>query len=256
VRLTVSLTLVALAACGGASDGGGGTTPNPPSTTYTGFLTADDGSSAGLALTFASAVAIRAGDAGLSAPVAATGTATLVGGGTISLSGSVEAGNFTATGRGLTLTGTLESGALNGRFTGPSGLGGGFAAAATSAAHPVYAFCGRYSGTLLEGGTESGNWHALVSGTDVIGDILPDGTSADAFLTGFLGTAAAGPSGTTAVTVDITAGDESLTADGTINAAKDALTGSYSKRFPGIAGQSSDGTFSPVSGNVRCQPSG
>jgi hypothetical protein len=172
-----------------------------------------------------------------------SGTATLVGGGTVTLSGSVDASSFTATGGGLTLTGTLESGALNGRFTGPSGLAGGFAAAAASAGHPVYAYCGRYSGTVVEGGTESGNWHALVSGTDVIGDILPDGTNADADLTGFLGTAAAGPAGTTTVTVDISAGDESLTADGSISAAKDALTGSYSKRFPGLAGQSSDGTF-------------
>jgi hypothetical protein len=103
----------------------------------------------------------------------------------------------------------------------------------------------------VEGGTESGNWHALVSGKDVGGNILPDGTAADFSLTGFLGTAAAGPNGTTSVTVDISAGDESLTADGTINAAKDALTGSYSKRFPGLTDQSSDGTFAGAGARGR-----
>jgi hypothetical protein len=238
------LTLLGLAACGGGSGGGGGTAPNPPSTTYSGFLTADDGSSAGLALTFASAVAIRSGEARLAAPVAVTGVATLVGGGTVNLSGSVDAGNFTATGGGLTLTGTLESGVINGRFTGPSGLGGGFAAVSTSASHPVYVFCGRYTGTLVEGGTESGNFHALVSGKDLVGDILPDGFTADGSLTGFLGAAAAQTDNSIKVSVDIVAGDESLTADGTINAAKDAVGGTYSKRFPGLAGQSSDGNFS------------
>lgn len=77
----------------------------------------------------------------------------------------------------------------------------------------------------------------------MVGGILPDGTTADAFLTGFLGTAAPGPEGTITVDVNISAGDESLTAQGAINAAKSAMAGSYSKRFPGVAGQSSDGTF-------------
>ena len=244
-RFTASFLLAALMACGGGGDGGGGGTgPNPASTTYTGFMTADDGSSAGLALTFASAVAIRGGQASLSAPVAVTGTASLVGGGSIALSGSVDAGDFTATGGGLTLTGSLSEGVLNGRFTGPGGVAGGFVAAAASSGHAVYAYCGRYTGTVVGSSeTESGNWHVLVSGKDVVGDIIPDGSAADASLTGFLGSAHAGPSGTTIVSVDIGAGEESLTADGVITADWQELSGTYSKRFSGLPDESSDGEF-------------
>lgn len=245
-----SFLLVALVACGGGGDGGGGGTgPNPASTTYTGFMTADDGSSAGLALIFASAVAIRPGEASLSAPVAVTGTASLVGGGSIALSGSIDAGDFTATGGGLTLTGSLSEGVLNGRFTGPGGVNGGFAAAAASAGHAVYAYCGTYSGTVVNStDTESGSWHAIVFGSDVVGDIIPDGTNADAFLTGFLGSAAPGPNSTTKVIVNISAGDESLTGDGSVSADWSTLGGTYSKRFSGLPDQSSDGEFS----GTRC----
>jgi hypothetical protein len=242
--LLAVLAIAGVTACGGGGgDGGGGSTgPSPASTTYTGFMTADDGSSAGLSLTFASAVSSR-GTANLSAPVAVTGTATLVGGGTISLSGSVDAGVFTATGGGLTLNGTLGQSVLNGRFSG-SGVNGGFAAAAASAGHEVYAFCGRYTGTVVNStDTESGGWHALVTGSEVVGDVIPDGTSADAFLTGFLGTASAGPGGTTKVTVNITVGSDSFTADGSVSAAKDQLTGNYSKNSVDFPALSSAGTF-------------
>jgi hypothetical protein len=241
--LVAAAALSGTTACGGGNDGGGGgTTPNPASTAYTGFLTADDGSSAGLALTFESAVAVRASS---SAPVAVTGVATLVGGGTISLAGSIDNGDFTAAGGGFSLIGSLGDGVLNGRFAGPGGVAGGFVAGATSAGHPVYAYCGRYSGTVVSStDTESGSWHAIVFGSTVVGDIIPDGASADAFLTGFLGSAAAGPSGTTAITVNLNAGDDRLTANGAINADKMTLSGTYSKRFPAVAGQSSDGDFS------------
>lgn len=245
-RFAASFLLAALAACGGGDGDGGGTGPNPASTTYSGFMTADDGSSAGLALTFASAVAVRASS---SAPVAVTGVATLVGGGTVSLAGSVDAGDFTATGGGLTLTGTISEGVLNGRFTGPGGVNGGFAAAAASAGHAVYAYCGSYGGTVINStDTESGSWHVIVFGSDVAGDIIPDGTNADAFLTGFLGSTAPGPSSTTKVIVNISAGDESLTADGSISADWSTLGGTYSKRFSGLPDQSSDGEFS----GTRC----
>jgi hypothetical protein len=239
------LALAGLAACGGGGGGGGGggTGPSPATTTYTGFITADDGSSGGLTLTFASAVSLREQGALLTTPVAATGTISVVGGGTINLTGSVDAGVFTATGGGLTLTGTLEQTELNGRFTGPGGVEGGFAAAGASPGHAVGAYCGTYTGNAVGGGTESGSWHFLVAGTHVIGDILPDGQPAGAYLTGFLGDAAVQGNGATTVSVNINAGGDGITADGSIDAAGTTVTGTYSTRFAGLGTLNSDGTF-------------
>jgi hypothetical protein len=244
--LAASLSILALAACGGGSDSGStGPTINP-SATYLGFLTADDGSSAGLSLTFAAPVSLHTASASLRAPVSVTGVVSVVGGGTINLTGSVDAGTFAATGGGLTLGGTLEKGVLNGRFTATGGVQGGFAAAASSASSPVSAFCGTYSGTDGNGGSDAGNFHVLVVGKEVVGDVIPAGTTADASLTGFLGTAAPGPNSTTAINVNISAGGETLTATGSINAAGTGLSGTYDRNVPGVPAWTSSGTFSGV----------
>jgi hypothetical protein len=244
-RITVGTLFAAVLACGG--DGGGGTGPSglAASTTYTGVVTATDGLTAGLTLTFASAVASRGAlpqQAGLAAAAAAavpaTGVVTLPGGGTVDLSGTLDNNTLTMSGGGYTLTGALSSGKFTGTFTGP-GASGVFTALASSNVTPAYAYCGSYASIITPGNIEeNGTFNAVVAGTVLsgvsvssLGDIVP-----------FTGTASPGTQGTTNISVNQTNAQGTIKGTGTITADYSTISGQYQASVVGEQA-TANGTF-------------
>lgn len=234
-----ALAIVGLA-CGG--DGGGnGPTTLAPSTTYRGIITANDGTTAGLVLTFNSAVNIRVmsdgGNAAVVVPV--TGVATVSGGGTVDLTGMLDGTALSMTGGGYALTGSLSRGQFTGTFTGPGGLSGSFAALSSTEDTPAYAYCGTFSGTITPGNIASGgSFNMVVAGRVVQGASVGD----DGDVVVLKGSASAGSNGTTVIAVNQTNADGTVRVNGTITADKSTMSGTFQASVAG-EGDVNNGTF-------------
>jgi hypothetical protein len=230
-------------ACGG-SDGGTGPSGLSPSTSYKGVITSSDGTTAGLLLTFASAVASPPApmpSAALADPVSVTGVATLPGGGTVNLSGTLDNGTLSMTGSGYTLTGTLTNGKFVGTFTGPGGATGAFTALSSSDVTPAYAYCGTYSAVITPGNVEeNGTFNAVVAGTVLTGQSVQNGGLGDVLT--IAGTASPGTGGTTHISINSNTAQGSITASGTITADHTTLTGQYQASVVG-ENATANGTF-------------
>ncbi len=242
MRETLAIAALAIAglACGG--DGGSGPTSLAPSTTYRGIITASDGATAGLVLTFNSAVAIRVGPAGAEALVVVpvTGVATVPGGGTVTLSGTLDGNALSLTGGGYSLTGTLSRGQFTGTFTGPGGASGSFAALSSTDATPAYAYCGTFTGTITPGNiTEDGSFNMVVAGTVLSGASVGSGGGD---VVGFRGSASAGANGTTVISVNQSTAQGTVHADGTISAGYGTVSGTFQASVAGEGGVN-NGTF-------------
>ena len=220
MRAALATVIVTGLACG---DGGGsGPSGLKPSTSYRGVITADDGTTAGLELTFNSAVAIRvvtppAADAAAYAVVPATGVVTLPGG-AVHLAGTLDGNALSMTGGGFTLTGTLKNGSFTGTVTGPGGLSGAFQALSSTDVTPAYAYCGTYDGNL-----EDGTFNVVTAGTIISGS----SSSSAGDIVSFTGRASAGPNGTTTIAVNKTSAEGTVKADGSITADYSTMSGTF-----------------------------
>ena len=250
-RAALAVGIIAGLACGGS--GATGPSGLKPSTSYSGVITGSDGSTAGLLLTFNSAVAIReaAADAVAFAVVQVTGVVTLPGGGTINLTGTLDVDALSMTGGGYTLTGTLKNGSFTGTVVGPGGATGSFAALSSTAATPAYAYCGTYSGVITPGNIqEDGSFNMVVAGT-----ILSGGSASSAGdLVSFTGRAAPGANGTTTIAVNQTSGGGTVKADGIITADFSTVSGTFQASVVGEGGVNNgtfQGSLCPGSGSLR-----
>ena len=234
----------AVVAC---SSDSGGTGPSglSPSTTYKGIVTSSNGTTAGLTLTFASAVASPPApmpSPPLAGPVDVTGTATLPGGGTVALTGTLDNGTLTMTGGGYTLTGTLTNGKFEGTFTGPGGATGAFAAMSSTDVTPAYAYCGTYHEVITPGGAEeNGSFNAVVAGTYLTGQSVQSGGLNDVVTLD--GTASPGSGGATNISIHSSGAQGTINASGTITADHATLTGTYTASVVG-ENATANGTFS------------
>jgi hypothetical protein len=175
--------LLGLTACGG-----GGTSPTPLSptptptpvavkTTLAGTLAGSAGQSGTFTATVQAAVAVKAFGAHSLTAVAASGTLTLIGGGTFTLTGTFETstGALTLSGGGFVLSGVVSGGAASGTYTGPNDSSGRFAGF-DSSSNPVKVFCGRYSGS----DTGTGTWNIEISASGAASGLTcPDVSSLD-----------------------------------------------------------------------------
>lgn len=145
----VAIGLAAIvAACGDTTGGGGGGS----TTTFEGIIAGDSTSgmlSGELSLTInttslsvASPVSLDV--MGTEASVTVTGTLTLNGGSTITLTGTYDTGThaLSVAGGGYTFTGTFSNGTLSGTFTTANGGTGSFSTSSSSGSGAVYSFCG------------------------------------------------------------------------------------------------------------------
>jgi hypothetical protein len=243
-RIIAATVVATVLACG--SDSSTGPSGLSPSTSYKGVITSSDGTTAGLLLTFASAVASPPApmpSAALADPVSVTGVATLPGGGTVNLSGTLDNGTLTMTGSGYTLTGTLTNGKFVGTFTGPAGATGAFTALSSSSVTPAYAYCGTYSAVITPGDIhEDGTFNAVVAGTVLTGQSVQNGGLGDVIT--IAGTASPGSGGTTNISINSNNAQGSITATGTISADHTTLTGQYQASVAGEPNAHADGTFS------------
>jgi len=242
VRGILAALVVAGLACGG--DGGSGPTSLAPSTTYRGIITASDGTTAGLVLTFSSAVSVRTAESPsanlVNVVVPVTGVATVPGGGTVNLTGTLDGNALSLTGGGYTLTGTLSRGQFSGTFTGPGGASGSFSALSSTDVTPAYAYCGTFSGVITPGNiTEDGSFNMVVAGTIVSGAAAGSGGSD---VVTFSGRASAGANSTTTITVNQTSVQGAVKADGTITADFGTVSGTYQVSVIGEGGVN-NGTF-------------
>ena len=245
MRAALATLIVAGLACG--DSGGSGPSGLKPSTDYRGIITASDGTTAGLVLTFSSAVAIRAlaspaADVVAFAVIPATGVAILPGGGTVNLTGTLDDNALSMTGGGYTLTGTLKNGSFTGTFTGPGGASGTFAALSSTDVTPAYPYCGTYAGVITPGDVEEdGSFNLVVAGTILSGS----SNSSEGDIVGFTGRAAAGPNGTTTVTVNQTSAQGTIKANGSITADYSTVSGTFQASVAGEGGVN-NGTFEGI----------
>lgn len=242
MRTALATVIVAGLACG---DGGGGPSGLEPSTQYRGVITGSDGTTAGLLLTFTSAVSLQevasrpVVDPTVYAVVPVTGVVTLPGGGTVNLTGTLDGNALTMTGGGFTLTGTLKNGSFTGTVTAP-GITGTFAALSSTDVTPAYAYCGSYAGVITPGNIEEdGTFNLVVAGT-----ILSGGSSSSGGdIITFTGRASAGANGTTTIAVNKTTAQGTVKADGTITADYSTVSGTFQATVAGEGGVN-NGTFS------------
>jgi hypothetical protein len=242
MRGIVAALVVAGLACGG--DGGSGPSGLKPSTTYRGIITSTDGTTAGLVLTFNSAVSVRTAESPganlVNVVVPVTGVATVPGGGTVNLTGTLDGSALSMTGGGYTLTGTLSRGQFTGTFTGPGGASGSFSALSSTDVTPAYAYCGTFSGVITPGNiTEDGSFNMVVAGTILQG--ASAGSGGGDVIT-FRGSAASGPNGTTLISVNQSSANGTVKADGTISADYSTVTGTFQASVAGEGGVN-NGTF-------------
>ena len=243
LRGILAALVIAGLACGG--DGGSGPTSLAPSITYRGIITASDGATAGLVLTFNSAVAIRVAPEGANAlaVVPVTGVATVPGGGTVNLTGTLDGNALSMTGGGYTLTGTLSRGQFTGTFTGPAGSSGSFAALSSTDVTPAYPYCGTFSGTITPGNiVEDGSFNMVVAGTVLRGASAGSGGGD---VISFTGSASPGANGTTKISVSQSTAQGTVRADGTISADYSTVSGTFQASVAGEGGVN-NGTFEGV----------
>ena len=241
----IAICLVGAVLACSSDSGGTGPSGLSPSTSYKGIITASNGTTAGLTLTFASAVASPPApmpSPPLAAPVDVNGLATLPGGGTVALTGTLNNGALTMTGGGYTLTGTLTNGKFVGTFTGPGGATGAFAAMSSTDVTPAYAYCGTYNAVITPGNVqEDGSFNAVVAGTFLTGQSVQSGGLNDVITLD--GTASPGSGGTTNISIHSSSVQGTIDATGSITADHANLTGTYTASVVG-ENATANGTFS------------
>jgi len=215
---------VSLPAC--SKDKSSPTSPSiQASTTYSGLVVGSS-TTASLAITFPSAVASIVADAPMGdvariveSPLDISATLTIIGGGTVTLTGSYNSPNLTLSGSGWTFTGTMSNGVVSGTFTGPTDAGG-FQAMSSPQGSPATLYCGTVSGTH-NGQSTSGSF-TLIAGSGVFlivpggGVILPRGTYTGNTLDSY------------SAQVSAEGGTITLTVQGTLSAS--SASGTYSVR--------------------------
>lgn len=232
---------VAGLACGG--DGGSGPSGLKASTEYRGIITGSDGSTAGLTLTFASAVSVQSASPAsaeilASAVVPVTGIIVIQGGGSVAITGTLDGNTLTVTGGGFTLTGTLSNGKFTGTVTGPGNLSGTFTALASTDDTAAYAYCGTYAGVYTPGDLEESGVFNLV----VAGSVVSGGATTTSDIVTFTGRASSGSNGSTTITVNTSTPDGALKVNGTVSADHNTVSGTYRTTYTGETG-SSNGSF-------------
>jgi hypothetical protein len=172
---------LAAAACsseekgGGGGGGGGGNTSS-----FLGILSSDDASESGsLQLTVSTGSPIVATPTGVAlASVAASGSVKILGGATVSLSGTYDdASNaLDVSGSGYSFTGAYDgNNRLEGTYTGPS-TQGVFVTARSDAS--TAAFCGSYAGD------DQGLWNFVIDGNTLLGQAVSSASGTSAPLDG------------------------------------------------------------------------
>jgi hypothetical protein len=175
-----ALTAIALAtaACGSEEKGGGG--GGGTTTTFLGILSSDDASESG-------SVQVTVSTASPSAPiptgvalvsVAANGSFKIVGGSTVTLTGTYDdvSGALDVSGGGYTFTGVFDgSNRLEGTYAGPSTTGV-FVTARSDA--NTAAYCGTYAGD------DQGVWDFVIDGNTLLGQAVSSLTGGSAPLDG------------------------------------------------------------------------
>lgn len=201
---------LALAACGSDDNGSGPGAGDAD--IFIGIVSASDGTSGSLALTFVSPPGRGA--------VNATGTLKRAGLPDVAVTGDANGTTVTASGGGFTFTGTLANGAIGGSFTVSGGAGGTFQLLGTTDATTTIAFCGDYAG---DGGSgpEAGTFNVVVGASRLYGTAVDE----DGDALQFTGTRSAAT-----ITVQATSTAGSLSATGTING--DDIGGDYTTRLP------------------------
>jgi hypothetical protein len=117
--------------------------------------------------------------------VAAIATMNLVGGGSFGLSGSYDTGskNVAVSDGNYTFFGGLTSFGMEGTYSGPGGVNGGWTAQNEATAGSVTVYCGTFTSNTPAG--PAGRWNVTISGTAVHGLAVQAG-SADIPLEGTL----------------------------------------------------------------------
>jgi hypothetical protein len=229
-RILLASALAVMVGCGDDDGGNGPSDGLQPSTAYRGVITAEDGASAALAITFASPVSLREGRGAsivMSAVTSATGTVETGAGATIPIAGSLDGTALSMTGDGIALSGTLSEGQLIGTATGV-GFSGRFAALSSTSAEPARAYCGTFAGTQLdlEGGIETGTFNLVIAGGVV------QGTSAGVDgVFPFTGTAT-DQNGTISIDIDETLPSGSIVGAGTSSDNYGRISGTYQTSDP------------------------
>lgn len=176
------------------------------------------GVSGSLAVTLAVSSAPAPGTLSLRAQMAATGTLTIPGGGTVDLAGTYDdaTGAVTLEGGGWSVSGTRSGAALSGVVTSPAGIVGGFVAAQSGESAPRV-YCGTYaSGTP---GGPRGLFNLVVSGATVTGLAVDEQTGEVVALQGTLNGAG--------ITIADPNGGATAFATGTIDGGPDTCAGTY-----------------------------
>jgi len=233
--IPTALIGVSLAAC--SSDNGGSTTPTlPASTTYSGLLVGNDGSTSTLSLTFNSAVSLQADGSGRMTilsqpPVDVTGT--IDGAVPGALTGTLDNGVFTASGDGYDLSGTLQHGQLTGGYDYNATPAGGFVALSHTSSTPASRYCGDYSGQDDQNTPESGTLNAMIAGQFIYGLVNVEETATFDFEGSVSGTK---------ITVSQTIGPNNtqLTVNGDITNGGQSIEGTYNTQ---TGSSTSSGTF-------------
>jgi hypothetical protein len=217
VALAAGLLAAGLAGCGGKS-----ATPEPEGPAQFAGTFAGSASGAGvsgsLSVTIAVSSAPAPGTMALRAQVAATGTLTLSGGGTVDLTGTYDdaTGAVTLEGGSWSVSGTRSGAALSGTVTSPGGILGGFVAAQSGDAAPRV-YCGAYA-SATPGGPR-GLFNLVISGAAVTGLAVDEQTGEVVALQGTL-------SGASITIADPNGGSVAF-ATGTLAGGPDTCAGTY-----------------------------
>ncbi|HTS88386.1 MAG TPA: hypothetical protein VMG41_07850 [Gemmatimonadales bacterium] len=178
-----AVTLAAIlttAACGDSTPKGGGGGGGGNTATFLGILSSDDATESGsVQLTVSTgSLDIPAPTAVAFSAVTASGSVKLVGGGTVSVTGSYDqdANSISVSGSGYSFTGAYDgNNRLEGTYTGPS-TQGTFVTALADA--NTAAFCGTYTGD------DQGVWNFVIDGAAVLGQAVSSATGSSAPLDG------------------------------------------------------------------------
>jgi hypothetical protein len=167
------IAVLALAGCSSDSSNNSGT-PNNTSTAYEGILVGP-GDSGALSITIASSSSSPTTARVITAATqAAVGQLKLVGGCTVDLTGALDGSTLAVAGNGAcgaySLVGALDTGRIEGSFTGPAGRTGTFVALLKGSSSSVQTFCGTW--VEIANGTPngaSGPWNMVIEGASLAG---------------------------------------------------------------------------------------
>ncbi len=161
-------SLLVLAACSDSGGSGGGGGSADTTSTFVGILSSDDASESGaISVTISTASPAPPVPTGVAfAVVTAAGSVSVVGGGTVALSGTYDDGSklLSLTGGGYSFDGAFDgSNRLEGTYTGPS-TAGTFVSARSNGSATAY--CGSYTGD------DQGLWNFVIDGSKVLGQAV------------------------------------------------------------------------------------